>query len=320
MVINGDMQNRLIEKLLQGEATWKERYELAQNTDIESEMQRQWEASEDMMKDKDTEARMWRNIEKGLFRKQRLSLRSIGRAMAAACAVLATVAGAWLAMDRTDENIVPGDDMQEIFSAASNCMYMLPDSSLVWMQPGSTIRYSRNFDTDRSVWLSGESVFEVMKREKSPFRVYVGKAFVEVKGTVFNVMNDGRGKSEVTLYDGTVEFDVKSSGKKITMEPGQRIIYSYTAGGRENVELNHTSKMDWSRGRYRFADIPMTDLLQCIGDIYHVQVEFAGNVPPHYRFTGFIRYDETLEDVLGKICLNTELKLKKQENKYTIYK
>ncbi len=69
--------------------------------------------------------------------------------------------------------------------AEKNQLYVLPDSTKVWMQPGSSIRYAKAFMQDRRVWLEGSSLFEVRKQEGSTFQVYIYDAFIEVKGTCF---------------------------------------------------------------------------------------------------------------------------------------
>ena len=63
---------------------------------------------------------------------------------------------------------------------------MLPDSSRVWMHPGSSIRYPENFVQNRKVLVEKEIPdFDVYKQEGKHFIVYIDRAFVEVKGTSF---------------------------------------------------------------------------------------------------------------------------------------
>ena len=74
--------------------------------------------------------------------------------------------------------------------AQQSMMYILPDSTKVWMKPGSSIQFAKDFNKDRKVWLSGNSLFEVYKHEGSTFQVHINKAFIEVKGTCFLVKQD----------------------------------------------------------------------------------------------------------------------------------
>ena len=61
-------------------------------------------------------------------------------------------------------------------------MYILPDSSKVWLETGCNIRYAKNFESQREVWLEGEALFDVTKRKKQHFIVHIPKAYIEVNG------------------------------------------------------------------------------------------------------------------------------------------
>ena len=48
----------------------------------------------------------------------------------------------------------------------SQSRILLPDSSVVWLNAGSTLRYDRSFgDETRSVYIEGEGVFNVTKNK-----------------------------------------------------------------------------------------------------------------------------------------------------------
>ena len=82
--------------------------------------------------------------------------------------------------------MILGDNKAEMnelvrIEAQQSMMYILPDSTKVWMKPGSSIQFAKDFNKDRKVWLSGNSLFEVYKHEGSTFQVHINKAFIEVK-------------------------------------------------------------------------------------------------------------------------------------------
>ena len=74
-----------------------------------------------------------------------------------------------------NEGSTPMDKYIEI-TAQKSRMYLLPDSSKVWMQPGSSIRFAEDFEKHRNVWLKGNSLFEVHKNMGRKFRVYIDKS------------------------------------------------------------------------------------------------------------------------------------------------
>ena len=82
----------------------------------------------------------------------------------------------------------------------------LPDSSKVWLNAGSTLKYPTAFTSNvREVEMSGEAYFEVHADKKHPFIVSTGDLKVTATGTAFNVCNFAKAKEEViTLVTGKV--------------------------------------------------------------------------------------------------------------------
>ena len=91
---------------------------------------------------------------------------------------------------------------------------------------GSSIRYAKTFARDRKVWLEGNSLFEVRKHQGNTFQVYINDAFIEVKGTCFLVKQEDAHRSEITLFEGKIEFNVPSTRQKTVMRPLQKLIYN----------------------------------------------------------------------------------------------
>ena len=84
--------------------------------------------------------------------------------------------------------------------------------------------------------------------------------------------------------------------------------------------MENIGRVNWENGYYRFVDIPIAELCHDIGCIYHVGVELSKRVPLHYRFTGFIGYDEPLENVFKKIAYTTGLEIRLNNGKYIMQK
>ena len=85
---------------------------------------------------------------------------------AASVAILLLIGGLWMILG---DNKAEMNELVRI-EAQQSMMYILPDSTKVWMKPGSSIQYAKDFNKDRKVWLSGNSLFEVYKHEGSTFQ------------------------------------------------------------------------------------------------------------------------------------------------------
>jgi ferric-dicitrate binding protein FerR (iron transport regulator) len=84
----------------------------------------------------------------------------------------------------------------------SKSMVILPDSSLIWMNAGSRLRYSSAFNhAEREVFVEGEAYFKVARNEAKPFFVRTSAVTLKVLGTSFNV----KAYPEEDLVETTVE-------------------------------------------------------------------------------------------------------------------
>ena len=98
---------------------------------------------------------------------------------------------------------------------------ILPDSSVVWLNTGSTLQYASSFIHKRQLVLEGEASFEVTKDKRHPFIVSSGDLKVKVYGTKFNVYsypNDNNAK--IALRSGSVSVSLKD-GKEAFLSPGE---------------------------------------------------------------------------------------------------
>lgn len=188
-------------------------------------------------------------------------------------------------------------------------MYILPDSTKVWMEPGSSIQYAKAFNQNRKVWLEGNSLFEVCKHEGSTFQVHIEKAYIEVKGTCFLVKQQNAEKNEITLFNGKIEFNVEPTGEKTVMEPLHKMTYNSINA---HTRIEKIANIKWENGKYNFTDIPLQELIKTINKMYDSNITLDKNINHESAFTGSIRYDEPLNDVIIKICFT--LNLRKEEN------
>jgi transmembrane sensor len=103
---------------------------------------------------------------------------------------------------------------------------LLPDSTRVWLNAGSKLRYPAVFSKkNREVFLEGEAYFDVTKREKDLFVVNASDIQVKVYGTKFNVKAyPEEGEILTTLVSGSVSIDLKNiagDNKTLWLKPNQ---------------------------------------------------------------------------------------------------
>ena len=231
---------------------------------------------------------------------------------AASVAILLLIGGLWMILG---DNKAEMNELVRI-EAQQSMMYILPDSTKVWMKPGSSIQYTKAFNKERKVWLSGNSLFEVYKHEGSTFQVYIDKAFIEVKGTCFHIKQTDAEKNEITLFRGKIEFNVESTGQKTVMKPLQRVIYNPRNA---EMRVEQITNIKWENGKYNFTDIPLTQLIETVNQMYNTNIVLKRNLGKKALFSGSIRYDETLDNVLDKICFSLNLTIETHNEQIIIH-
>lgn len=304
---------RLIKDLLAGQLSWKEKEDLARYRPVEERMKRQWSHVSYTASDKEMGERVWKRLE--TYRKRTHASRyllSFQRFLVAASILLFVVGGGiWLLMQSRQSTI-----RYINFTADKALMYMLPDSSQIWMQPGSNIRYAEKFGNQREVWLEGEALFDVTKGKKQNFIVHIPKAFIEVKGTSFQVRKNKQNKNEITLFEGKINFNVEATKKYVAMQPLERLIHDPETA---DIMMEKVEHINWENGRYLFTDITLVQLIEIINDRYGSRISLGKDVNKEYKYSGSLYHDELLDDVIKKICYSMSLKVEKNGEEILIY-
>lgn len=304
-------KKKLIKDVLSGKLDKEKVQKYSELDSVEKEIKKQWDDA--------GKSPVSLNIKEGIWKAVRMKCETspkntfhikLWHLISTAAVILLVVGSFWyISLNK--------NAMEEFVNivAYENEVYMLPDSSKVWMQPGSSIRYSSTFNKDRKVWLLGNSLFEVYKHEGSTFRVYIDKAFIEVKGTCFLVKQDDATKNEITLFHGAIDFNVESTGQKTEMKPMQKIFYDPSTAQTQTEEIKN---INWQDGKYKFTDIPLAKLIQIVNQMYGSSITLDPSVCHESAFNGSIRYDEPLEDVISKICFSLNLRQERRYNEIVI--
>ena len=106
---------------------------------------------------------------------------------------------------------------------------VLPDSSVIWINSGSTIKYNNQFSSsNRDIELVGEAYFKVSKNKKLPLIVRSSELQVEVLGTEFCVTAYPEESSvQVVLEKGKIVLtSSKHSYFNQDMNPGEMALFN----------------------------------------------------------------------------------------------
>lgn len=180
---------------------------------------------------------------------------------------------------------------------------VLPDSSVIWLNSGTTLTYDNNYSyKNRNLNLSGQAFLEVKKNKNLPLIVASGNLRVKVLGTRFDVNaypDDNRIK--VTLESGKIELlNSADHSFNYQLNPGEMAEYESQSGRMEIKTVESKNYINWKDGALIFVDTPMTEVLKRLERKFDIEIE-VGN-PKVYKSVFNANFkDESLKDILDYI-------------------
>ena len=142
--------------------------------------------------------------------------------------LLATIFTIWKIKTPAKPEVLVANTSEVSAPLGSKTSLVLPDSSLVWLNADSRIKYAENFGLHhRNIVLTGEAFFEVRK-SSIPFVISAQGVSIRVMGTAFNVKSyPHETTTETSLIRGAVEITLeKRPGEKFILRPNEKLVVS----------------------------------------------------------------------------------------------
>lgn len=152
---------------------------------------------------------------------------------------------------------------------------LLPDSTVVWLNSGSSVIYPEQFNsTVRNVKLTGEAYFDVTENKEIPFIVETeSKLHVKVYGTEFNVSAYIDDPNVVTtLVDGKVSLSHPERGGEYMMKPELQVDFNNKSKEMKVSRVETKLFTDWRHGKLIFRNTPMSELIKKVERWYGVKI------------------------------------------------
>ncbi len=206
---------------------------------------------------------------------------------------------------------------------------ILPDSTMVYLNAGSELKYTEENPTNfldgsvsRKVFLTGEAWFDVSLNEKKPFVVHTPVYNVEVLGTQFNIKAYPNDNEIVTTVEGGSVKVVSAENFTIkepqSLKPGEQLVYTKNKG--INIsEVNTRRFTSWKDNRLIFINMNLKELFVLLERKYGVNIEVADNMVLNYHYDSTIT-NETILEVLDLISETLPIKYKIEGQKVIIQK
>jgi len=197
---------------------------------------------------------------------------------------------------------------------------LLPDSTQVWLNSGSTLEYPEHFDkTTREVTLIGEAYFDVKHAAEHPFIIHTGEILTTVLGTAFNinayadrsnmVVSVSRGKVKVSRGDQLIATLIKGQEVKVNQQG---------ITGSEKIVSTH-SVAAWQQGNMIYDDEQLGDILADLQRVYDVKIKVADEKMLALHVSTSFRRELGIGEALEILCKLTDTQLTEQNGTYIIH-
>lgn len=211
-----------------------------------------------------------------------------------------------------DDEIIPEQFVEVRTQIGITNSIVLPDSSVVYLNSESVLKYPSHFVNNRQVYLQGRAYFIVKKQNGARFVVNTtAGAKVEVLGTEFNV-NSEADEVNTTLVNGSVQFtciDAENKEKNIRIAPGEKISYNVQSKELRQETADIDAEIEWKEGKTVFKDCPFEEALDILSKRFDVQFIVKNEALKENNFTGSFK-NQSLEQILDNFALSSNLKYK----------
>lgn len=198
---------------------------------------------------------------------------------------------------------------------------VLPDGSRVSLNADSRLTFPNRFEgRERHVTLSGEGFFEVVADPERPFFVHTEKQEIRVTGTRFNVSAYDNEQTESTaLVDGKVSLKNRTDDRWVNLTPGELGVVQH-----HNTQVKSYGSLEgviaWKSHVFVFEEESLASILRKISRWYNVDVDWSGIDIQDHLFSGKIRKQAGLKEVLTMIGMVADIDFHQRHNRLVVTK
>lgn len=197
-------------------------------------------------------------------------------------------------------------------------MISLPDSSTVWLNAATTLRYAEAFTKNRNLELTGEAYFEVAHDATHPFRIKAGGVQTIVLGTSFDIKAyESEDKTTISVRSGSVK--VNNGPKNLAiLKPFMQLQFDRQQQAATTGLIDTSSVLAWKKGRLQFDGETFASIASTLDRWYNIKIAFSNPSISNCRY--YMGFDNSipLEKMLSTMAEVTETQYSIHKNTNTI--
>ena len=213
------------------------------------------------------------------------------------------------------ELTVPISDTREV---------QLPDGTRLVLNAGSRATWPEAFDGDkREIFLDGEVIASVAKDSQRPFIIHSGEADVKVHGTTFDLKSYRDATMlEVVLLEGSVSLELPSQEgrREVRLTPGDIVQFDRHSGSVSMGQVVPENFKTFADNRsFSFINTPLEDIASDLSRTFGTPIVVADSKVASQRFLAFFTNGEDLDQILGLLARNGNLRVVRSDGKVYLY-
>lgn len=181
----------------------------------------------------------------------------------------------------------------------------LPDSSIVYLRPGSHLEVATPFvQQNRNVKLvEGEAFFDIRHNPQHPLVVEASQITTQVLGTTFIISNyKAMDHISVMLLTGKVAVNTEKTQLGL-LKPHERLSFNKTSGKAELNTIDNDMSENWQSGEYMLNNVPMKELAFALGNTFGFEVKFGDDRLEKLHITTQFNRKDKIKDILEQLKL-----------------
>ena len=246
------------------------------------------------------------------------SAKSTRRILWQAAVVVAVLVGVYLLYNHRDKT-APGYVVVSAPAGKGIVKLDLPDHSEVWLEPGTTVRYPKDYgNADRQVELTdGMAFFSVQKNAQLPFLVKTPHGVqTKVLGTEFTVKAYTHTKEvQVMVSSGIVQV-ADSTGILGILKADQQLCYQQET---HTTQRTAGTMDDWRKGDLALRNASFAEVARILETRFGLQVVYNEKAVAAYSFTLRINNKTTAAEMLEILNEISGLSYELNNGKVTIH-
>lgn len=209
-----------------------------------------------------------------------------------------------------------GEFLQTFTSEAGSVSSVeLNDGSRIWLNSGSTLKFTEQSSKRMVAKLTGEGYFEIRHNPDREFLVDLGGIKIRDLGTEFNIRAYPKDERiSATLKDGKIEVLSSEDKRLVEMEPNDHFELQLSNNKYTVEKADPQYIAGWKEGKFVFIDKNLREICDELEKWYGVTIEIRNKELQSTKFTSILKRTTSIKHMLEMLKVTTGFNYKIEIN------